>query len=316
MRRSRAAVADQLADVAAVPDGAVIGLIGVGASEHAARSTAWQWRRQGLRAFAVTASDLTSTTRHAFDVVVAISESGRSVETLQAAELLDVTRSLALVNAADSPLAQQCDSVLMIDSGEDSPVYTTGYTATLQALGQLGDHWSGQASPWYELAEQAAAVLDPATTAVEQVAGRFDDAKLVDVVASSAASATAGEGALILREAARLRTAGHETRNYLHGPMEPLDSDIACLVVGDGREVRLARDVARLGCPALLLTTEAVDDAATAVVCRLPRAHSPLAQNVLDILPIQLLAWSVAQRRGLPVDGFRYHQDDTKHEKR
>ena len=39
---------------------------------------------------------------------------------------------------------------------------------------------------------------------------------------------------------------------------------------------------------------------------------SPLATAVLEILPVQLLGWELAQRRGLAVDGFRYHQDDTK----
>lgn len=45
---------------------------------------------------------------------------------------------------------------------------------------------------------------------------------------------------------------------------------------------------------------------------RLPPTGSPLARAVLEMLPLQLLAWSVARRRGLRVDGFRYRQDDTK----
>jgi glucosamine--fructose-6-phosphate aminotransferase (isomerizing) len=95
--------------------------------------------------------------------------------------------------------------------------------------------------------------------------------------------------------------------------MEPLDSQTACLIIGDGREVRLARDVSTLRCPTLLLTSRP-DVAATdgLTVLRLPQAPSPLALAVLQILPIQLLGWAIANRRGLAVDGFRYHQDDTK----
>jgi fructoselysine-6-P-deglycase FrlB-like protein len=139
------------------------------------------------------------------------------------------------------------------------------------------------------------------------------DARIVDVVAAGVSSATAGEGALLLRESARLHTAAHETRNYLHGPMEPLNPETACVVVGSGREVRLARDTAALGCPTLLLTTDedvSSDDALT--VLRLPRAGSALASAVLEMLPLQLLALAVAGRRGLAVEGFRYQQDDTK----
>jgi glucosamine 6-phosphate synthetase-like amidotransferase/phosphosugar isomerase protein len=133
------------------------------------------------------------------------------------------------------------------------------------------------------------------------------------VVASGTSSATSGEGALMLREAARLHTAGQETYNYLHGPMEPLDAQTACIVVGDGRELRLARETSELGCPTLLVTSrDDVSSAGALHVLRLPVAPSPMARAVLEILPIQQLAWAVARRRGLAVDGFRYHQDDIK----
>ena len=42
------------------------------------------------------------------------------------------------------------------------------------------------------------------------------------------------------------------------------------------------------------------------------RADSALGSAVLEMLPLQLLALAIAGRRGLPVDGFRYRQDDTK----
>jgi glucosamine--fructose-6-phosphate aminotransferase (isomerizing) len=77
--------------------------------------------------------------------------------------------------------------------------------------------------------------------------------------------------------------------------------------------VRLARDVSALGCPTVLMTTR--DDVASGGglhVLRLPRAGSPLAAAALQILPVQALAWRLADARGLAVDGFRYHQDDTK----
>jgi glucosamine--fructose-6-phosphate aminotransferase (isomerizing) len=291
----------------------VLALIGVGASDFLARGAARAWRDAGLRAFAVSAAEVTEAGAGAADVVVAISESGRSTETIEAVRLVDGRPTVAVVNAPESPLARACTAVLHQDSGDDSPVYTTGYTAALQALGLLGEHWSGRGTDWTALPGLAREVLDGAAEPMvawsEVVAG----ARIVDVVAAGVSSATAGEGALLLRESARLHTAAHETRNYLHGPMEPLDPETACVIVGSGREVRLARDTAALGCPTLLLTSDEdvrSDDALT--VLRLPRAGSALASAVLEMLPFQLLALAVAGRRGLAVDGFRYSQDDTK----
>jgi fructoselysine-6-P-deglycase FrlB-like protein len=314
---SAKAVQAALAEIEPLPSRSLVALTGIGASEHIARSAAATWREAGLRAVAVPASELMGGTSgqaapDLADVYVALSESGRSAETVAALSRIR-TRSVGVTNVADSPLGRAVDELVPLDSGPDSPVYTTGYTATLQALGMLGEHWSGSPSDWSALPGHVEQVLAAAAALADEVADRFEQARIIDVVGSGTASATAGEGALVLREAARAHTAQHETYNYLHGPMEPLDEQTACIVVGDGREVRLARDVSALGCPTVLMTTR--DDVASGGglhVLRLPRAGSPLAAAALQILPVQALAWRLADARGLAVDGFRYHQDDTK----
>jgi glucosamine--fructose-6-phosphate aminotransferase (isomerizing) len=313
LTRSREIVSAAIPELLAPGPDQVVALVGIGASEYAARGAAQAWRQAGLRAFAVSAAEITEAGAGAADVYLAISESGRSTETIRAVELVGGDRSIAVVNAPDSPLAAACSDVVHLGSGEDSPIYTTGYTATLQALGLVGEHWSGRTGDWSTLPALVQRVLDACGDPAERLAALFDDARVVDVVASGVSAATAGEGALLLRESARLITAAHETRNYLHGPMEPLDPSVACLVVGADREVRLARDAAALGCPTVLVTTDPdVVSEGPLTVLRLPRAGSPLGQAVLEILPVQLLAWAVARRRELSVDGFRYQQEDTK----
>jgi fructoselysine-6-P-deglycase FrlB-like protein len=313
LTRSRGRVLHGLRALPVVGRGQVVALLGIGASEYAARGAAQEWRQAGLRAFAVSAAEITVAGAPAADVYVAISESGRSTETIEAVEQVGGDRAVAVVNDPESPLAAACSAVLDLGSGEDSPIYTTGYTATLQALGLLGEHWSRRTSDWSALPALARRVLDECREPAERLAPLLDDARVVDVVASGVSAATVGEGALLLRESARLLTAAHETRNYLHGPMEPLGPSVACLVIGDGREIRLARDSADLGCPTVLVTTDPdVASEGALTVLRLPRAGSALGRAVLEILPLQLLAWAVARRRGLSVDGFRYQQEDTK----
>jgi fructoselysine-6-P-deglycase FrlB-like protein len=312
LARSAKSLRDALADLLPPGLGDVIALVGIGASEHAAASAAPVWREQGLRAFAVSASELQRPAQPVADLYVALSESGRSAETVAALGRVSGPRRVGLTNFADSPLAAVVEELLCLDSGPDSPVYTTGYTATLQALGLLGEHWSGKATDWSGLPDMAATVLADASV-VADFTSVLADARIVDVVASGSSGTTAGEGALLLRETARLLTARHETYNYLHGPMEPLDAQTACVIIGDGREVRLAQDTSELGCPTLLITTRRdIRASRTLTVLTLPRACSPLAQAVLEILPLQQLGWAVASGRGLTVDGFRYHQDDTK----
>jgi glucosamine--fructose-6-phosphate aminotransferase (isomerizing) len=292
--------------------GQLVALVGIGASEHIARATAPAWRAAGIRAVAVSAAELMHDGAPLADVYVALSESGRSAETVGALSRVG-GRRIAITNQADSPLARVVDETLLLESGPDSPVYTTGYTATLQAVGLLGEHWLGTSSDWSVLPGLVAEVLERSEQLFDGLAKHFDQARIIDVVGTGTANATVGEGALVLREAARAHTAAHETHNYLHGPMEPLDPQSACIMVGDGREVRLAADVSGLGCHTLLLTTRTdVEETENLAVLTLPSTGSPLAQAVLQIIPLQVLAWRLASDRGLAVDGFRYQQTDTK----
>lgn len=301
-----------LKEVAPLVPGALVGLVGIGASEHVARSAASAWRVLGIRAVAVSAAELQGSELPLADVYVAMSESGRSAETVAAVKGAP-GRRLGITNDPGAPLADVVDEVLPLDSGPDSPIYTTGYTATLQAVGLLGEHWAGTSSDWTMLPGLVTEVIDDARKTVTGLADAFHKARIVDVVASGTSVATGGEGALMMRESARLHTASHETYNYLHGPMEAVDSEAACVVIGGGRELRLARELAGLGCPTLLITSSTdVEDTDHLTVLRLPEPASPLAGAVLEILPLQLLAAEVAVRRGLQADGFRYEQDDIK----
>ena len=309
---SAESVRRSLAEVAPIEPGALVALVGIGASEHVARSAAPVWRALGIRAVAVSAAELQGSELPLADVYVAMSESGRSAETVAALRGAP-GRRIGITNDPEAPLAEVVDEVIPLGSGPDSPIYTTGYTATLQAVGLLGEHWAGTRSDWAALPEQVAQVTDESRTIVADVADAFQRARIVDVVATGASAATAGEGALMMRESARLHTAMHETFNYLHGPMEAVDAQAACVVVGAGRELRLARELAGLGCRTLLITTsKEVEDSDHLTVLRLPEPPSPLAGAVLEILPLQLLAAEVADRRGLRADGFRYEQDDIK----
>lgn len=298
--------------VAPLEPGALVALVGIGASEHIARSAAHAWRALGIRAVAVSAAELQGSELPLADVYVAMSESGRSAETVAALRGAP-GRRVGITNDPEAPLADVVDEVLPLDSGPDSPIYTTGYTATLQAIGLLGEHWAGTSSDWAALPGQVARVLDESGATVAGLAVTIDRARIVDVVASGASLATSGEGALMMRESARLHTASHETFNYLHGPMESVDAEDACVVIGGGRELRLARELAGVGCPTLLITANSdVEDADRLTVLRLPTPLCPLAGAVLEIVPLQLLAAEVGSIRGLRADGFRYEQDDIK----
>ena len=110
-----------------------------------------------------------------------------------------------------------------------------------------------------------------------------------------------------MRESARLTPRATRPSTTCTGRWRRLTRTHACVVIGAGRELRLARELAGLGCPTLLITaSKDVEDAEHLTVLRLPEPPSPLAGAVLEILPLQLLAAELVLRRGLRADGFRY----------
>lgn len=295
----------------------MVGIIGIGASEYGARAAAHYYRTIGVRAFSISASEIITTKTSEADFYLVISESGRSSEVLRAVAILksenNITASkMALItNFPDSPLGSQIPNILPLNCGEDSAVYTIGFTATLQALGIIGEYWSGTKSDWSKLSTQVAEVITKFKPIAQTLVPVFDDLALVDVIGTGIAIASAGEGALLLREAAHLRTAFHETYNYLHGPMEPLESNVGAIVIGSGREIELATYLTGLKCPVLLLTQNKVSiDSATTYP--LPIGENPMTSAIFEIVGVQLVAYHLAKSRGLKVDGFRYKQEDTK----
>jgi fructoselysine-6-P-deglycase FrlB-like protein len=312
LAKSRVAVSASLRNLPDLGSG-MVALVGIGASARAALSAAIGWRHAGLNAFPVSAPELSAAGPGSADVVVAISLSGRSAETVSAVRALKGIPTVGVTNDPGSPLADAVHTVLDLGCGKDSRASTVGYTSTLQALGLIGDYWSSHDSDWAALPDLVAGALEVNKTAVETAAQNLRDAVAVDVIAGAQSLASAGEGALLLREGARLFTSAHETRDYLHGPIEALEpARVGCVVIGDGREVELASTTSLQGCPTLLVTSlggpRPVDHL---TVARLP-GIAGLPAIVLEVLPLQQLTSALALARGLTVESFRHHQDDTK----
>lgn len=294
------------AALAALGSGRIVAF-GMGASAAAATGFAAVLREAGRAATALSAAD--GLTFGLADGYLAISQSGRSRETVDALALVAGGRRVALTNEPAGPLAAAADVVLPLGCGDDSRVSTLSYTATLQALGLLADALTGSTVDWAALPDLVSGAL---SHDIEPVADVLAAAGCVDVVGAGLHAASASAAALLLREAAHLPAAGYATREYLHGHLEIAGRGHAALVFGAGRELLLAADLARYGSSVVLVTDTSEDLPAhpNLRVVRLPPVPG-LGGCVLDIVPVQLAARRLAQRKGLPIE-LRHMPEDTK----
>lgn len=316
LERSAGVVSATLAELDLKPwrDGA-LAVAAMGASSHAGHALVHRLARYGRRALNIDASELVSYGSGAdiADSYVFVSEGGRSRETIEAANLVPAGARLGLTNTRESPLSAAVDAVLAVGHGPDSKVYTVGYTATLQAFGLLASAIDGHhdGEQWAAVPELVSQVLTDLEEASASFASRLVNVASVDFVGSGASRASAAEAALLFREATRTCTATYETHQYLHGPMECLTPRHATVIFGEVREIALSCYLARKGVTTLLVTAARVEEEKNLTVFCIP--HTPgMSRAVLQALPPQLVAGELARLLSLRIEGFAYHQDDTK----
>ncbi|GAB3157261.1 SIS domain-containing protein [Micromonospora sonneratiae] len=249
-------------------------------------------------------------------LVVGVSQSGGSPDL---AEVLRVARStgaltLAVTNTPSSPLAEVAELSVDIAAGHERAVAATKtYTAELLALlmliegvragdGTLDADERAALAALPDLAE--ATLADP--TPVE-LAPRYRFARRMVTTGRGYAYPTAREAALKLMETSYLPALAFSGADLLHGPLAMTDPDVPVLaVVGSGPGGTAMREViSRLGERRADVATIGPADIAGATarmsVPEVDERYAPL----LDILPLQRLALSLALARGEDPDAPR-----------
>ena len=188
--------------------------VGMGSSRYAALAACSRLRSRGIDAAVEYASAAAPTPPAADQLVVAISASGTTPETVEAAvRHRGAARVVAVTNAPASPLGEAADIVLPLLAGEEAGgIACRTYQATVAVLLLLGG--------------EPAEALRPAVAAVDQLVARREEwcaraldvlgGGPLDVVAPAERQSSAEQAALMLREAPRIRATACETGDWLH----------------------------------------------------------------------------------------------------
>jgi glucosamine--fructose-6-phosphate aminotransferase (isomerizing) len=295
--------------------GKAIGFAGIGASYQAAIAAAFFLRARGVRAYAYCSTDLYDAVDAAADAFVALSASGQSREIADVMQLRAKLPRIAICRNGDNPLAKVAGAAIAYNSGADNGASSTGYTGMLLAIGLLADRILGgpSSADWARLPGTVAETLASTAGLARQAADRLARRASIDLVGAGAGYATAGEAAMLIREAVRVPAAGWDTLNYLHGPMESQDVRTGLIAFGTGREVQIARDVAAFGCPSVLITSRTdLPQDQNLTVLSVPGSGNAIADAVIEIVAAQQIVAEMQDAAGLTNITFRYRQTDTK----
>jgi glutamine---fructose-6-phosphate transaminase (isomerizing) len=244
--------------------------------------------------------------RYADAVVVGISQSGESPDIVSVVEegAKQGALTAAITNAPASPLAGAAEHVIDLGAGEERSVAATKtYTASLAAIAALATSADGELTAEVERLPAALAAQLALTGDARAAVRAEDDWQRLTVVGRGAHYATAFEAALKIRELAGIVAEPYSPADLLHGPIAAVGPTQPLLAIAPaGPTQQSMRDVVaaareRGARVAAIGHDRALGDPFLELV-DIPEWLGP----VVAIVPAQLLAVGLAERRGVDVD--------------
>ncbi|HET6884844.1 MAG TPA: glutamine--fructose-6-phosphate transaminase (isomerizing) [Rubrobacteraceae bacterium] len=256
-------------------------------------------------------------------LVVAISQSGETTDTLAAVEAARAFggRILAVTNTQGSLITREADTVLLTKAGPEIGVAATKtFLAQIAALYFLALGLAGAkgATPEEELRElgrdlrrapeKVEETLGLLEGHVEEAASLFEEARCALFLGRGSSYPVALEGALKLKEISYLPAEGYPAGEMKHGPIALVDEHcpvVAVLGQGLTREKSLSNVEETVARGASVISVARENDSAARRMSRvvLPVPEAPgLLDPFVSSVPLQLLAYRVAKGRALDVD--------------
>ena len=258
-------------------------------------------------------------------LVVAISQSGETADTLQAIRHARVQRSkvLAICNTNGSTIPRESDGVIYTHAGPEIGVASTkGFLTQLVAcyllalyLAQVkGTRYGDEISQVMDQLEQMPGHIDTVLAKSEEVYALARDhveSRSVLFLGRHAGYPVALEGALKLKEIAYLHAEGFAAGELKHGPIALVEEGlpILCVVPPRGRDqlhdkmISGIQEVRARGARTLCLAEEGdtTIEPYADVLITLPQVPV-LLQPLVAVVPLQLFACELATQLGHDVD--------------
>jgi glucosamine--fructose-6-phosphate aminotransferase (isomerizing) len=256
-------------------------------------------------------------------LVVAISQSGETTDTLAAVETARGfgAKMLAVTNTQGSLITREADAVLLTKAGPEICVASTkAFVAQVAALDLLALALAADRGTFPEeellgigrglrrAPEKVEETLELLGGSVEEAADLFEAARCSLFLGRAVSFPVALEGALKLKEISYVPSEGYPAGEMKHGPIALVDEYcpvVAVLGEGTVREKTISNVEETVARGANVIAVAHEEDAAAGRIARvvlpIPKAPEILAPFVSSV-PLQLLAYHVAKNRGLDVD--------------
>ncbi len=259
---------------------------------------------------------------HENDIVIAISQSGETADTLAALELAKSKGAtiLGICNVVGSSISRITDAGSYTHAGPEIGVASTkAFTAqvtvlTLMALSLAHKKGTISESDFHTLLTELEAIPEKVKKVLEtndhilKIAEEYKDAKNALYLGRGSSFPVALEGALKLKEISYIHAEGYPAAEMKHGPIALIDEEMPVFVIatkGNSYEkvVSNIQEVKARKGKIIAIVTEgdvSVKEMADHVI-EIPETNEFLVP-LLATVPLQLLSYHIAVMRGCNVD--------------
>jgi len=256
------------------------------------------------------------------DLVIAISQSGETADTLAALEMAKQKGAMlfGIVNSVGSSIARITDAGSYIHAGPEIGVASTkAFTGqvsllTMMALSLAQKRGTISNSYFRQLVSELANIPDKIRRVLEKdeqiryIAGEIKDHSNALYLGRGYNFPVALEGALKLKEISYIHAEGYPAAEMKHGPIALIDENMPVIVITTNRSAydKIVSNIqevkARKG-----LVIAIVNEGDTVIskmadhVIEIPNTEEPFTP-LLSVIPLQLLSYHIALMRGCNVD--------------
>jgi glucosamine--fructose-6-phosphate aminotransferase (isomerizing) len=256
------------------------------------------------------------------DVVIAISQSGETADTLAALRMAKEKGAtiLGICNVVGSSIARETDGGVYTHAGVEIGVASTkAFTAqvtvlTLFALKLAKEKGQISMGLYLDLIRELTEIPDKVKSIlvkhphIKEVAAKYKDAINALYLGRGALFPVALEGALKLKEISYMHAEGYAAGEMKHGPIALVDDNLPVVVVAakDHYYEKIVSNIqevkARKG-NIIAVVTEGDDGLINMAndLFEIPKSH-PVVSPLLAIIPLQLFSYYIAVMRGCDVD--------------
>ncbi|MCX6706577.1 MAG: glutamine--fructose-6-phosphate transaminase (isomerizing) [Candidatus Woesearchaeota archaeon] len=244
------------------------------------------------------------------NLFIAISQSGETADTLAALRLAKKkgARTLGIINVMNSTIARECDDVIYTRAGIEVGVASTkAYISQLIIIYKIAEKLSGKrVEALKDIPSQMQKILQG--NHIESIAKKYFKVYNFLFIGRNLNFPTALEGALKLKEISYIHAEGYAAGEMKHGPIALVTDEVPTVAIAPkdsvySKMVSNMQEIKARNGKIIAVATEGDKDMMKYAddIIYIPKTEEILTP-ILAVVPLQLLAYMVADMRDCDVD--------------